>query len=213
MGLFAAGLNVDRRKRRVETSDLTHPRIRMSRDTEGLHVVLPVKTTKYRWLLDLLWFGVWAVAEGVLIATLLGANVLPASASLLGVLLGAFTLAGLFLAYRVLWYWSGKERFDVQAGRLTAAREILGLGRTRTFLRNRIRRIRAQRLRYRVIYPSWGRMFLGNGHGELLIEVDGGSHAYAKGLEVDEARSLAELLSEELEARSPTRRPTEFRLG
>jgi hypothetical protein len=95
---------------------------------------------------------------------------------------------------------------------LVAGREILGFGRTRTFPRERLRSIRSRRLEYRVVYPAWGRMFIGNGDGEIMIEADEETHAYGKGLELDEARGLAELLEQELDQRSVERRPTEFRL-
>jgi hypothetical protein len=55
-------------------------------------------------------------------------------------------------------------------------------------------------------------MFIGNGDGEIVIEADEETHAYGKGLELDEARGLAELLEQELDQRSVERRPTEFRL-
>lgn len=183
----------------------------MSRDSEGLRIVLPVKAGQYRRLLDLIWLCVWAGVEAVLVASLAGARVLPTRPPLLGALTVTFTAAGVFLWYRWLWYWTGKETFVVRADRLTATRGFLGLGRSRTFPRSQIRRIRGRRLKYFLIYPSWGRMFLGNGDGEVVIELGQESLVYAKGLGLEEACSLADLLTQELRAPSPSRRPTEFR--
>jgi len=202
-----------RRGSSVERPEFSHPRLRMFRETDALHVVLPVKAGRYRRLLDFIWVCVWLAVEVVLVATLLGRPLVPGPfPALLGLTI-AFTGAGLFLTYRWLWYWTGKERFVVRPAGLVAGREILGFCRTRTFARKRIRSIRAQRLEYRVIYPAWGRMFIGNGDGEILIETDEETHAYGKGLEMDEASGLAELLTQELNPHPVERRPTEFRLG
>jgi hypothetical protein len=184
----------------------------MSRVDGGLSIVLPVKAGRFRWLLDLIWLGVWVVVEGALIAGLAGARILPRSGPSLVVPLLFFTAAGLFLLYRCLWYWAGRERYVARSDRLLVRREILGLGRERVFPKEEIADLYAQRLKYRMVYPSWGRMFVGNGNGEIVIEASGRRHVFGKGLEVDEAEHLAELLRAELAGRSRQRRPTEFRL-
>jgi hypothetical protein len=185
----------------------------MSRDGGALRVVLPVQAGKYRLLLDIVWLCVWLAAEAVLVAAFAGPRFLPGPRSLLIAPLVLFSAAGVFLAYRWLWYWGGRERFVLEPGRLLAAREIFGIGRTRAFPRDRIRDIHARRLLYRLVYPSWGRMFLGNGDGEIVIEGDAGPCVYAKGLSLEEAEHLAELLRSELRG-SPDRkrRPTEFQV-
>ncbi len=186
----------------------------MSRDGGQLRVVLPVKAGKYRALLDFAWFCVWLAAEAVLAAAAAGARILPAPRGALIVPLALFTAAGVFLGYRWLWYWGGRERFAVERDRLVVAREILGVGRVRSFPRERVRDVRARRLHYRLVYPSWGRMFVGTGDGEIVIEADGDSAVYGKGLDLSEAERLAELLRSELKGPAPQRkpRPTEFRL-
>jgi len=186
----------------------------MSRDRGALRVVLPVKAGKYRAVVDFVWLCVWLAAEAVLAASALGARIFPGPRGILIVPLVLFTAAGVFLAYRLLWYWGGRERFQVEPDRLVVAREIFGLGRVRGFPRERVLDVRARRLHYRLVYPSWGRMFVGTGDGEIIIESDGDSVAYAKGLDLLEAERLAELLRSELGASSAPRkrRPTEFRL-
>jgi hypothetical protein len=202
-----------RRGSSVARPEFSHPRLRMSRESDALHILLPVKSGKYRRLLDLIWVCVWLAIEVVLVVTLAGRPLVPGPFPALVGLTIAFTLAGFFLTYRWLWYWTGKERFVVRAEGMAASREILGFGRTRTFAKDQIRSIRGRRLQYRVVYPTWGRMFIGTGNGEIVIEADEESHAYGKGLELDEARGLAELLTQELDPRPVERRPTEFRLG
>jgi hypothetical protein len=99
----------------------------------------------------------------------------------------------------------------VTDGRLEVRRELLGIGRRWTFERRSIRDLRGQRLDYRVIYPAWGRMFIGHGEGEIVIEGPDGPVVFAKGVEEEEARALASLLRRELEAPAGGRRPTELR--
>lgn len=185
----------------------------MTRDQGALRVVLPVDAGKYRVFLDVVWLCVWLAAEAALLASVVGARIFPMPRGMLIVPLGLFTAAGGFLAYRWLWYWGGRERFAVEPDRLVVAREIFGVGRVRSFPRERIRDIRARRLHYRLVYPSWGRMFVGTGDGEILIEADGGSAIYGKGLGLSEAERLAELLRSEMKGSAERhQRPTEFRL-
>jgi hypothetical protein len=185
----------------------------MSRDGGALRVVLPVMAGRYRVLLDFVWFCVWLAAEAALVASVAGIRIFPGPRAILIVPLVLFSAAGCFLAYRWLWYWGGRERFAVETDRLIVAREILGVGRVRCFPRERVRDIRARRMHYRLVYPSWGRMFVGTGDGEIVVEADGGRAVYGKGLGLAEAERLAELLRSELKASDEQpRRPTEFRL-
>jgi hypothetical protein len=197
----------------MEDPEFTHPGLRMIRDSNSLRIILPVKAQRYRRLLHAVWFLVWVAGEAALVASLMGWQPMPAPPRpVLIAFLGAFTAAGGFVLYRLLWYLAGREIFIVTRDRLTLRREIAGIGHTRTFDRRAIRRIQGRRLNYDVVYPSWGRMFIGHGEGEILIEADGETHAYGKGLEVEEARILASLMQQEMSVRQD-RRPSEVRAG
>lgn len=197
-----------------DENEFTHPGLRMVRDAQGFRILLPVKAQRYRRLLHAVWFLVWMAGEAALVASLLGWSYLPAPpVPVLVAFLAAFTAAGLFVLYRLLWYWTGRERFSVSNGRLEARREIFGIGRSWTFERGTIRSLRGQPFDYEIVYPSWGRMFIGHGDGEILIEAADGTHAFAKGLEEAEARSLAALLNAELQGAARGRRPSEVRAG
>ena len=198
----------------MEEDEFTHPGLRMIRESRAFKVVLPVKSDRFRRFLHLVWSVIWLAGEGALIAGMRGLLPMPALPEpvLLG-FLAAFTAAGIFVIYRLLWYMAGREIFVVRGDRLEMRREIWGIGRTRVFERSSIRKIRGRRLNYEVVYPSWGRMFIGHGNGEILIEQDGEVHAYGKGLKENEARLLASLLHQELQVRSGYRRPTEVRAG
>ena len=195
----------------MEAPEFRHPRLHMSRDRGALRIVLPVTAGKFRVLLDFVWLCVWLGAEGVLIASVAGIMILPGPRNLLIVPLILFSAAGAFLTYRWLWYWGGRERFVAEPGRLVAAREIFGIGRRRRFTREEIRDVHVRRLRYRFAYPSWGRMFIGTGDGEIVIETNAGEIVYGKGLDLEEAEHLADLLRSSLRGSTERgRRPSEF---
>jgi hypothetical protein len=196
----------------MEEAEFTHPGLRMIRDSDAFTVVLPVKAESYRRMLHLLWFAIWLAGEAALLAGLFGWQALPSPPrAALVAFFAVFTAAGLFVLYRLLWYMAGRETFVVRPDRLTVRREIWGIGQRRTFERRSIRRISGARLDYEVVYPSWGRMFIGHGDGEIVIDSDGRAYSYGKGLEEEEARMLARLILEELRARSQDRRPSELR--
>lgn len=187
----------------------------MFRDEEGFQILLPVKAERYRRLLHLVWAVVGLAVEAVLVAALLGWEPVrfPSGPVLAGLLI-VFTVSWAFTVFRFLWYAAGRERFVVTRDMIRVHREILGIVFPRVFRREEIRNIRAGRFDYRVVYPSWGRMFIGHGEGEILIETPKRIFAYGRGLEEDEAYKLATMLREEAHLRiSDRRRPSEVRTG
>jgi hypothetical protein len=198
-----------------EDNEFTHPGLRMYRDSEGFHVVLPVKAQRYRRLLHGVWLLVWLAGEAALVARIAGWSVVPAPPMpILVAFTAAFTAAGVFVLYRLLWYWAGRESFHVTGNEVVVQRRMLGVGPSWRFDRPKTLDIRAGRIDYEVVYPSWGRMFIGHGDGEILIETDKGVHSFAKGLEEGEAEMLAGLLKLEVQGgASLGRRPSEVRAG
>ena len=199
----------------MEIDEFTHPGLRIFRDDEGFQILLPVKADRYRRLLHLVWALVGLVVEVLLLAAIFGwqAESSPPRPVLIG-LLAVFTVGWAYMVYRFLWYAVGRERFIVTRDMVRVRREILGVAFPRVFTRDRIRNIRAGRFDYRVIYPSWGRMFIGHGEGEILIDTPERTYAYGRGLEEDEAHKLALLLKEEAHLGAPERRrPSEIRAG
>jgi hypothetical protein len=199
----------------MEHDEFTHPGIRMFRSEEGFQILLPVKAERFRRLLHLVWAVIGLGVEAALVAALLGWEPVPfpPRPALAAMLIG-FTAAWAFIVFRFLWYAIGRERFIVSRDMVRVRREILGIGVPRNFRRDEIRNIRAGRFDYRVVYPSWGRMFIGHGEGEILIETARHTYAYGRGLEEDEADKLAILLKDEAHLRVPDRRrPSEIRMG
>jgi len=198
----------------MEEAEFTHPGLRMVRNPDAFTVILPVKAQRYRRLLHLVWFLIWMAGEAALVASLRGWQPLSSPPrSVLIAFLAVFTIAGLFVLYRLLWYMAGREIFVATRDKLVVRRQIGAFGHARLFDRRAIRKIRGRRLNYEVVYPSWGRMFIGHGEGEILIETHGKTYAYGKGLEEEEARILSSLIHRELEVRSQDRRPSEVRAG
>ena len=199
----------------MEHDEFTHPGLRMYRNEEGFQILLPVKAERFRRLLHLLWAVVGLGVEAVLVAAILGWSPVPFPPRpfLIGLLI-VFTVAWAFNVLRFLWYAVGRERFIVTRDMIRVRREIAGISFPKVFRREQIRNIRAGRFDYRVVYPSWGRMFIGHGEGEILIDTPTRTFAYGRGLEEDEAYKLATLLKDEAHLRSPERRrPSEVRMG
>jgi len=190
----------------MNTSERSNPAFRVSREAGGLRICVPVKRDRFRSLLNLVWLLVWTVAEAVLILLISGAfnrsGLFPAvSVPAVGLFLAVFTIAGGVVLWRWLWGMGGRESFEVGREALLARREIWGFGHSRRFELDELRSVTAGRLNYRMIYPHWGRMFIGNDEGQIVIVGAGHTHAYGKGLSEAEAWDLVELLQDEMAVR------------
>src|SRR5204863_3215913 len=131
----------------MEEDEFTHPGLRMIREPRAFTVVLPVKSDRFRRLLHLVWFVVWLAGEAALILGLRGMLPVPAlPQQVLLTFLAAFTAAGVFVLYRLLWYMGGRGRQVVRGGRLGVRKEIWGLGRRRGLGRSSWRGMRGGRL-------------------------------------------------------------------
>ncbi len=189
-------------------------RILISRSGEHFKLVLPIKTQTFRRLLHTVWLAVWLVCEGLLVAGLAGWKAFPqAPAAGLILMITLFSLAGAFLAWRFLWYHWGREVFTSDQNSLRVRREILGVGRTSFFPLAKLRRVRAGSLHYRLVYPSWGRLLIGHGDSQILLDAGAGTFAYARGLEETEAVDLAQLLNGEVRSRTDLTQPSQAEVG
>ena len=189
-------------------------RILISRAEGGFSLVLPIKTQPFRRLLYAVWLAVWLAGEGLLVAGLAGWKAFPPlpAEELIG-MLGVFSLAGVFIAWRFLWYRWGREVFTTDRDSLRVRREILGMGRTSVFPLATLRRVKAGSLHYRVVYPSWGRLLIGHGDSQILLNAGAGPVAHARGLEETEAADLAQLLNDEVHAGTDLTQPSTTRAG
>ena len=108
---------------------------------EGLEIVIPAR----RHLAVLLFLGVWLVGwlmgEVTAVSQLFSRRPGGAEGILL-IWLIFWTLGGGFAAYIWLWMLVGKERILMGTSMLHVKRDVLGLGRTRTYELYRIRNLR-----------------------------------------------------------------------
>jgi len=187
----------------MDRTTFTSPAFQVARVSSGLRVSVPVKSDRFRSLLNLVWFVVWLVVEGAILEFLVGGfgpagSVSSVPLSLAAGFLAVFTAAGGVVGWRWLWCLGGRESFLVEQAALVARREIWGVGHTRRFDLQELTSLKAGRLKYRVTYPSWGRMFIGHGDGEIVVDYAGHTFAYGKGLEEAEAWDLVDLLEDEI---------------
>jgi hypothetical protein len=189
-------------------------RILITRSGEDFSLVLPIKTQPFRRLLYAVWLAVWLVSEAGLVAGLAGWKAFPPLPEAgLVVMLTLFSAAGAFIAWRFLWYQWGREVYSVDHHALRVRRDIAGVGRTSIIPLDKIRRVRAESMHYQAVYPSWGRLFIGHGDSQILLNSGAGPVAYGRGLEGPEAADLAELLNEEVRIRTDEKQPSQTRAG
>ena len=73
------------------------------------------------------------------------------------------SVAGMFVAWRLLWESLGREVLRISADTVVLRREILRIGRSRTFPSWAVRDFRVGRFNEDPIYPLWSRLFVGKG--------------------------------------------------
>jgi|SRR6185369_11156350 hypothetical protein len=185
----------------MDRNESSKPVFWVARESGGLRINVPVQSEQYRTLLNLVWVLVWAAGEVAIVFFILAGLNAPESVPfpLAGLFLAAFTVAGGVVLWRLLWRVGGRESFLVAREALLARREIWGIGRSRRFDHGKTRSVNAARLKDRVLDSSWGRMFIGQGEGEIVIHHAGRTYAYGKGLEIAEAAALVDLLEEEMD--------------
>lgn len=171
-----------------------HPPALPRRNTESATLIIPVSYGGYIPLLLGIWLGLWAVLEAALAWLVIGVheNGMASPGLLLGFLLLS-TAAGAFLAWRLLWVLRGREVLEITPEHLTLRRKPAG-GRPETFERSEIRDLGIGSLRERVIYPSWGRRFVGKGDSFVVFRYRGEIHRLGRGLDYREAQAVVEFL-------------------
>ena len=161
-------------------------------------VVIPVRYSRYIHVLLWSWFCAWGMAEIAVIVMALG--VFPGSTppppqppGAAVVLLSLFTIAGGFMAWRLLWASCGREILDVQETKLRL-RRVPGFFSTHEFDRTKVRNVHIGSYRREAIYPSWGRNFVGKGDCFIAFDYEGRKVEIARGLERKDAAYLLDLI-------------------
>lgn len=166
---------------------------------------IPARYPSYTVALLSAWMAAWAAAVIFIALGWLGviaARVPPVPVWIVFVLV--FMAAGAFVAWHLAWVLRGREVVELKDGALSISRGIgPWRGRPMTFPWSGVRDLRTGSFRRDVIYPSWGRRFVGKGDAYLTFTSGGREHHFARGLSQVEAGELVELLraraSDELE--------------
>jgi hypothetical protein len=174
-----------------------HP-TRLPKESGRLTVIIPTHYQGYiRFLLGI-WLLVWGVMETVLIANFLvalrgnPAASLP-SAPALAVLLLAFTAAGAFMVWRLVWVSRGREILELTGDGLKVYREPGARG-PETFARAGIMNLHIGSYSGKPIYPSWGRSFIGKEEAFIGFDYEGKSREIARGILRRDAVYILDLL-------------------
>jgi len=163
-------------------------------------ITIPVRYLGYVRIIIGLWLAIGAAMELFLAATLIRMWTAPAptpSASLAGleVLLTCFTLAGAFMIWRLVWVSTGKEVLEWTPDRLLVRRKP-ALAKTLEFDRAGIRNLHIGSYAARLIYPSWGRAFLGKEEYFVGFDYDGKPRQIARGVRRRDAERVMVLLQD-----------------
>ena len=158
---------------------------------EGLEIIIPAGRNLFAVVFLGVWLVSWFVGEVTAIAAITSTGNLAADAFLL-LWLTFWTIGGYFAAYTWLWMLVGKERILMGASTLCVKRDILGLGRTRTYELFRIRELRvvaqADVPRVpRVAFRPWGAT-----GGLIAFDYGGKTIRLGGAIEAAEARMIVE---------------------
>jgi hypothetical protein len=123
------------------TATTSTPRATITGGPEGLEIVIPARRNLIALLFLGIWLAGWVTGELTALAELLAGSPKGPEGFLL-LWLTLWTIAGALAAYTWLWMLVGKERILMGTSSLRMKRDILGLGRTRTFALFRIRNLR-----------------------------------------------------------------------
>ena len=158
---------------------------------EGLEIIIPAGRNLFAVVFLGVWLVGWLVGEVTAIAAITSTGNLAADAFLL-LWLTFWTIGGCVAAYTWLWMLVGKERILMGASTLCVKRDILGLGRTRTYELFRIRDLRvvaqADMPRApRIAFRPWGAA-----GGLIAFDYEGKTIRLGGAIEAAEARMIVE---------------------
>lgn len=159
-------------------------------------LTIPVRYFGYVRILIGVWLAIWAVMELFLAASLI--RMPTASTSTLaglGLLLACFTLAGAFMVVRLVWVSRGREILELTPDRLLLHRKP-ALGKSLEFDRAGIRNLHIGTYAGRLVYPSWGRAFLGKEEYFVGFDYDGKPREITRGVRRRDAEQVLALIQD-----------------
>jgi hypothetical protein len=170
---------------------------RLPKKQDGVRLVIPACYSGYIRVLLGIWLGAWGVVEAALLWNLLSGrretDPNPGSLAILTPLLAIFTMAGGFIFWRLVWVSHGREILDITRTRLTLCRRP-GLAGAVEFDRSMIRDIRIGSYRQDLVYPSWGRRFVGKGSAFVSFRYRDKTYQIGRGLSARDAHYVLDLM-------------------
>jgi len=180
--------------RRGGTETLPTPWVKPTQ--RGLRIEIPTRFDSFVRALLAAWLVFWAAGMAVIALGWLGviaAPIPPAPIWIAFVL--AFTAAGVFVAWHLAWVLWGREVVELKEGVLSISRRIgPWKGRPRRWAWEGVRDLRVGSFERKVVYPSWGREFVGREDAYLTFNFEGRAHPFGRGLSRAEAEEVLELL-------------------
>lgn len=175
------------------------PRFRVVEDTDRFVVAIPARQNWFFLPFQIAFLGIWAVAA-VIVSTELFRIPDPRGQAFTAFWLFLWLTGGCWIALMVLWQAFGLEFLTFHAGDLSLRREVLGVGRTRTFDCAQVKALRivpqpGPLWRHLMWMHSWGIL------NEGILAFDYGARTYQFGAGLDEAE--AKLLVAEMINRYP----------
>jgi hypothetical protein len=127
---------------------------------EGLKIVIPARSNLFALIFLGIWLVGWCMGEATAIARVASTGKI-AEDPLLLMWLTVWTVGGCVAVYSWLWMLAGKEHLLMGSSVLRMKRDILGLGRTRTYELFKIRNLRvatqpAVPRNSRSVFRPWG---------------------------------------------------------
>lgn len=176
------------------TALLPIPRVTPTR--RGVRVEIPARFPSYAPIVLGAWLAAWAAGLLLLVLGWAGVRVSPIPPTLPGSILSVvYVAAGLFVAYRLAWVLRGRERVLLRDGELVIERGLRATGgRARKYRWDDVRGMKVVSGHSAGIYPSWGRLFVGQGDAGVEFDYEGRSHAFGRGLRAREAEELLDIL-------------------
>jgi hypothetical protein len=184
----------------VQTSTLLvqhYPRL--PRKREGVRLVIPACYSGYIRVLLGIWLGAWGIVEAALLWNVFGErrepdpNPAASSPAILTTLLAIFTMAGGFIVWRLVWVSYGREILDITRKQLTLSRRP-GFAGPVEFDRSMIRDVRVGSYRQDLVYPSWGRRFVGKESAFVSFRYRNKTYRIGRGLSVRDANYVLDLM-------------------
>ncbi len=176
------------------TQTLPTPWVKPTRS--GLRIEIPTRFDSFIRALLVAWLVFWAAGLTVVGLGWLGviAAPIPPAPIWIGFFL-AFTAAGIFVAWHLAWVLWGREVVELKDGVLSISRGIgRWTGHARRYPWPGVRELRTGSFERRVVYPSWGREFVGHEYAYLTFLYEGRAHQFGRGLTMEEAEEVLELL-------------------